>query len=373
MYSSTTLVINMVINSSAVLLGIPGNFLIIMVYGTKQYRSTAHVLIMGLALADLCICLMRPLDILKLASMNGSDFRNDNDVACKLPKLLGTVFVHWSVYVMALIAIDRYFAVCRPHDRKITPYRAKMAVILTLITACLVNFSLGIIYNRVDIYDTENRYVGKVCSDSGPRWVKLARTIAANVFICVSLGIMVVLYLKVVIEVRRRTKVRPIGVASSPGMFTDAGSTVMTTPATITATNDLSNEASTANDDTVRAPGSTAGDGDRQSFSKFTAECTTGKAQPVIRATSGRGKTTKMLLLTTAIFVITYIPTMTFHLVPNHVLIRSYSGDNILFMVSSIFRILFVFNHVVNPFIYGFINKRFREDCGKLYRRVKFH
>ena len=55
--------LNIIVNVTAMLVGIPGNALVVMVYANKQFRSSAHVLIMGLAVADLLVCLTRPLDI----------------------------------------------------------------------------------------------------------------------------------------------------------------------------------------------------------------------------------------------------------------------------------------------------------------------
>ena len=44
---------------SVFLIGTPGNLLIIGVYATKKNKATPHIFVIGLAVADFIVCLMR--------------------------------------------------------------------------------------------------------------------------------------------------------------------------------------------------------------------------------------------------------------------------------------------------------------------------
>ena len=366
--------LNIIVNVTAMLVGIPGNALVVMVYANKQFRTSAHVLIMGLAVADLTVCLTRPLDIF-FGTPKGLHFYSNYRFWCKGWTVISTVLSQWSVYIMALIAVDRYFAVCRPHDHAITPKRALVSTALCFVVAVAVDFPISIVSDNVDFYFF-GIYLGKRCDPAaGPRWLYLLQKSLMYSLILISLAVMIVLYTKVVIEVRRRTTVRPVGdsgAASTTTVFTDAGSTVVGNLKNNPTNDHSSNEngviANTDAAQSSRNPNGTESVGANTIGVATNREVTRGATA----RTSGRGKTTKMLLLTTLIFIITYLPTFGLSLVPDHILIANvFTQKKILLTTFFMVRNVYVLNHVINPILYGFINKRFREDCGRVVRRMK--
>ena len=397
----------MLINSVGMLVGIPGNLLIVAVYATKRFRSSAHILIMGLAVADFSVCLIRPLDIF-FETSKGLYRYHHSKFWCKGYPFIEAATSQCSVYIMALIAVERYFTVCRPHDHRttLTPKRAALSIVACFTVAIVVCFPTTILSdNVVQEFTYEGVDMEKRCDRNagGPRWFFLLQKSALNSLTFLALLTMIVLYTKVVLEVRRRTTVRPIGDKNaSTSVFTDAGSTGVvsnhddrfsgnTATAAIKATR-FSNDADHVDGDEEDGDKSSNPDrtvslklrdtiGDKNSFSvatvspaDTTAVVSTNhddvrKSAP---RTGGRSKTTKMLLLTTAIFVVTYLPTVGMLLIPDRLFFENYyTQKRILVTAFFIIRNVYIFNHVINPILYGFVNKRFRDDCRKVMRRMK--
>ena len=439
------------INSVAMLLGIPGNALVVVVYANKRFRSSSHVLIMGLAVADFVVCVTRPVDVF-LVTPKGLHFYHNFKFWCKGLPVVVTVPSHWSVYIMTLIAVERYLTVCRPHDRVLTPKRALLSVVISFIVAVIVDFPISITADNADFY-MSGVFISRICDPTvGSRWLYVLHMTLRNSLTFMSLLVMIVLYAKVVIEVRRRTTtVRPSAARdnnASTSVFTDAGSTlimsnftknhsnILLTAATVakvtrfsiyqdenrevkSGNNDIKAEASLTiitsgerNDPEVATAhasncdvhedhcghkgGKPKHDDRVVSFREATGGINSSLGAATVPAASagtpavvspnhdearkstprtgggGRGKTTMMLLLTTAIFVVTYLPTVAMHLIPDRLLfVNYYTQKRILVTAFFIIRNLYISNHVINPILYGFINKRFRDDCRKVMRRIK--
>ncbi|XP_038070946.1 uncharacterized protein LOC119739893 [Patiria miniata] len=141
-----------IINCIALVLGAPGNILILHVYFGKPRKTSTHILIMGLALSDLMsLCFTFPLEIvswsLEYEMEGGRAF-------CRLVGFGYHYFAQCSVLITVAIAIDRYNAVCRPHQWKITTGRAQGVVasclLLSAVTSVAVLFSYDIKTIEVD-------------------------------------------------------------------------------------------------------------------------------------------------------------------------------------------------------------------------------
>ncbi|XP_072042097.1 uncharacterized protein [Amphiura filiformis] len=378
-------------------LGIPGNALILCAYSMKQFRTSAHIFIMGLALVDLLICLLRPLDIF-LSTPKGLDYEDNYDYWCRGQPVIFFTLNQWSVFITAAIAVDRYVVVCRPHNHAITPTRAKIIIAVSLLVSFVVYLPTAFHTYRVDTYLYGGLYyIGKQCNPTiGPLWFLWLQKVIAYAFTFTSLGLMIVLYANVIIEVRRRTKIRPAGLpGTSAGHFADAGSTIMVPINSASGDSEHEQGQDTAAGQSVirqQCGGPDISDGtamvsklpkdsDQAKQTDNNLRCKTISAtvagRPgnstarVTKVTSGSGKTTKMLLLTTAIFVSTYIPALVYYLIPYHILFNMYFSNRQLLALCFVMNKAFLFNHAINPFIYGFINKRFREDCAKVIKRLK--
>ncbi|XP_038068549.1 D(2) dopamine receptor B-like [Patiria miniata] len=83
-------------------------------------------------------------------------------------------------------------------------------------------------------------------------------------------------------------------------------------------------------------------------------------------------KTTKMLFITSVVFLLTWLP----DLIDNAIHIAYLAGSNIdpesTFYIMWKWLSFFIFiNNAINPLIYGLANKRFRKDCVAVFRKMR--
>ena len=117
------------------LVGTIGNALVLYVFYMKKDRLTSTIFILAMAFIDFLTCLfVIPFTIY----MEYIQFYIQNDFLCKLYQFLITSSIPYSAFIMVAIAIDRYFCICYPFLKAITLFRAK------LLCACLGIFAMGI-------------------------------------------------------------------------------------------------------------------------------------------------------------------------------------------------------------------------------------
>ncbi|KAM9359138.1 C5a anaphylatoxin chemotactic receptor 1 [Symphorus nematophorus] len=101
----------MVFYGLVVLLGVPGNALVVWVTGFCMQRSVTSLWFLNLALADLLCCLSIPLLMVPLAH---DDHWHFGPLACKLVKGLFYLVMFCSILQLVLISVDRWMLVSKP-------------------------------------------------------------------------------------------------------------------------------------------------------------------------------------------------------------------------------------------------------------------
>ena len=104
-------------NSLIFILGVPGNIIILLVYGSKTTKLSSHIFIIGLACADLFIACLRP-----VANLNWK-----HNILCRISLASTYLALFSSIFLTTGIACDRFFVVCKRH--KFTPMNAKVIVL----------------------------------------------------------------------------------------------------------------------------------------------------------------------------------------------------------------------------------------------------
>ncbi|XP_040902950.1 C5a anaphylatoxin chemotactic receptor 1 [Toxotes jaculatrix] len=104
-------IVALVLYGLVVLLGVPGNALVIWVTGFCMPSSVTSVWFLNLALADLLCCLSIPLLMVPLAH---DDHWHFGPLACTLVKGLFYLVMYCSVLQLVLISVDRWMLVSRP-------------------------------------------------------------------------------------------------------------------------------------------------------------------------------------------------------------------------------------------------------------------
>ncbi|XP_015255552.1 PREDICTED: C5a anaphylatoxin chemotactic receptor 1-like [Cyprinodon variegatus] len=104
-------IFTLVLYALVVLLGVPGNALVLWVTGFRMKRSVTSIWFLNLALADLLCCLSLPLLMVPLAH---DDHWHFGPLACTLVKGLFYLVMYCSVLQLVLISLDRLLLVKRP-------------------------------------------------------------------------------------------------------------------------------------------------------------------------------------------------------------------------------------------------------------------
>lgn len=94
-----------------VLLGVPGNAVVIWVTGFCMQRNVTSLWFLNLALADLLCCLSLPLLMVPLAQ---DDYWGFGPMACTLVKSLFYLVMYCSIFQLVVISIDRWLMVSKP-------------------------------------------------------------------------------------------------------------------------------------------------------------------------------------------------------------------------------------------------------------------
>ena len=131
------------------LMGVPGNSLIILVYKNKRQKTSTHVFIMTLAMADLSVCLMRGLDIAaEVFHLAGYP----TPQVIHLLRPIEYTAIGTTVIVTSLISADRYDCVCRSQRRFLNLKRGKIAALVSLALSIAIN--VPAIVDSIDILFT---------------------------------------------------------------------------------------------------------------------------------------------------------------------------------------------------------------------------
>ncbi|XP_062275178.1 C5a anaphylatoxin chemotactic receptor 1 [Scomber scombrus] len=104
-------IVALVFYGLVVLLGVPGNALVVWVTGFCMPRSVTSIWFLNLALADLLCCLSLPLLMVPLAH---DDHWHFGTLACTLVKGIFYLVMYCSILQLVLISLDRWMLVSRP-------------------------------------------------------------------------------------------------------------------------------------------------------------------------------------------------------------------------------------------------------------------
>ena len=349
----------MFIDLGVMFIGIPGNLLIIFVFVKKRVKISAHIFIIGLAVTDCASCLTRPFIMFTYVPQL-VQFRNASQVLCKITYFFVLLSIFSSEVLTAAIAVDRYFAVCRPHSHIMTIKRAKVFVALCVILCLFLSSSPFFAYGLIQHPNETSAHA--ICTTVLSKSTKRLFIGPMYVVGVVAMLLIVVLYVRIYLKVKHRERVRCINDNSNKPI-----STIRTISNDI-AVHDRAGPSSIA---------VTYGKVKQIQEEKKTATATAVVPQESsllpreIRSERIKLKITKMLFVTTVVFILTWLPSMTIiYLDPNQKkAIKSTSPVGYVF-VECIMKLV-ILNHAINPFIYGIVSKRFRADALQVLSKMR--
>ncbi|XP_059154642.1 muscarinic acetylcholine receptor M2-like [Physella acuta] len=381
--------------------GLIGNSLILIVYSRKKNKTPTVILIQFIAVMDTITNLfIVPGTIYTI----GHTWTYTNVLVCKAYYFFNS-FISWtSAILLVVVAIIRYRKICKPFGRQLNNRETK------IICACVVGLSLvfslpfAIFYGQITVDTGHKGIQGYNCAVADQSiWPTVCHGLYILVFMacCVTLT---TLYCFIGSEARRR-KVSHSRVSIPPSrrpkLMEKLRKSVKTPPPDnersddVLKRNDLSqvqvdfspensNEPDTESSDIdAPTPRPTA---DRAVVSKVTSTdiCTvsnttnqtsTNPSQAHNKtAKTGEktsGKTTRMLLATSVIYVISYLATLTMILL-NVVLKLNGRLGLLQASILNVVIVLYLINSAANPVIYSVCNQIFRRDCFSLFQRLVY-
>lgn len=140
-------IVSLVCYSIVILLGVPGNAVVVWVTGFCMPHSVTSLWFLNLALADLLCCLSLPMLMVPLAH---DDHWPYGAVACPLIKGLFYLMMYCSVLQLVVISVDRYLLVTKPVwcQNKRNPRAAALVCVLVWCAALIGSIPQFVFYQE---------------------------------------------------------------------------------------------------------------------------------------------------------------------------------------------------------------------------------
>lgn len=386
--------------------GILGNILVLVVFFTESHykNNNFRIFVLCLAIIDLITCVsLVPAEIAKIKS----HFSFPDATPCKVKCFFNTFGTAAAAFTLLVISIDRFRKVCQPLKRQIMPGQAVKMLAVVLLVAFLICIPAPIMCgistaNKTNIYNTSTTVymctAEKKYQTSVWRWLYKATLTLCLIIVSVALIVMYSLIGRTVI---RHWRSRSIGSSirfesnkSEEG--SDKVELDRLTDDVFPTENDAAVSKKSNNFNNCKGENKTDDKINGRAISRKTSSISLNssstKGKKSIRrgsgmrkgsdssfrahalrrrsSTTGPGKVpykTLIWLILTLVFICTYLlyAILSF-LVPN-----VYKMSPGKFMIYSLFYRLYFINNVINPVIYGLLDRRFQSSCKHLFTAVK--
>ncbi|OWF50527.1 putative tyramine receptor 2 isoform X1 [Mizuhopecten yessoensis] len=371
--------------------GIPGNLLVLVVYFRDFTRSTHRTFILSLAALDLSVCLVSlPFEIFEMRFQ----YTFYNVIACKLFRANNNFLSLGSIFTIFCMSIDRYRRVCRPLRIQMTPSVSLLycfgALVVSLIFAW-PNFVISGIRN----VSFKHNVTGSDCSLSD----QFAKTIYPIVYggvlfiiFLIVIVFLIVVYSLIARKIHKHSKFRDNFQSTS---------SCSSTPTQVSAiSNPNSNESNEKNKSSKEAgleqveldmTSPTVKQEDIKPSAKVnfsSSEATEPVAKSTTKNISSTGtsqrtanrstkanttlpnasrkrtaKITRITFTISLVFILSYLPHLVLSLmtaVKGGFVAKP--GPIVSALLPIVTRSIFI-NNVANPLIYGFLDPKFRQSC----------
>lgn len=358
------------------LVGMPGNFIVIIVYLLKMTKTTSRHFIISLAVCDFVNCAFgMPVEL----SLLWNFYNFDYPILCKVSRFSTFFMNNTSACVLIAIAVDRFRRVCRPLRPNMTVKHSKIICISVTIVSMISAFPALFIYGTKTILRAgplnNTRLVLKTCyvDDSTGPLLPLVFNLYMLIIVIlmfIPLAVMYALVGRVVCGKRKfsgssikkvkfqstvsadsksvlertrfSTRILKSFSESSPNLFRSSRKSTNRKNSEVPETNEMmSHRDGSMSDNSVRRHGGQE-----------------------IRA----GRTSLILFIVSLIFVLSFLPYLSI------VTIRYVKTDLVKHMTGTGLTIYnltlrsYLLNSAVNPVIYCFLNRHFRMKVSQFFK-----
>ncbi|OWF54238.1 Cholecystokinin receptor type A [Mizuhopecten yessoensis] len=396
---SQILVPDSVILMIYLVVGVLGNSIVIYIHTVRlQSNREERFFIPVLAVVDLISCVVSTAFSF---SINMLPVKYNNDSACKIMFFLNMTCSLMAALMLVVIAMHRHRKICKPFSKQLNMFWKKIAIVCIAGVSLVISWPCFLFYGSKEVYKEESLTIGYRCTNVRGPWstvqplVFKAAVMLLVAFILVSLVVFYVLIGIVVFRQMRFHKKQGIAYGASddrsqntksPNSNSGDSSYVTEVPDKNSApkidtqksseadiSSPIDNNAKSLNmvSDSDQKSSSNIGHNQRRSTtckSALTIDHTTRNTGPSM--TPGV-RLSLIFMLITLVFIVCYVP---------KVGLMIYESRNENFWIElppselSGFRFLytaFIINNIVNPIIYGFLDRRFRDEVYGLCPCVK--
>ncbi|XP_062585995.1 neuropeptide SIFamide receptor-like [Saccostrea cucullata] len=181
-----------------------GNLLVVtVVFRYKAMRTVTNCFIVNLAVADILVAVFNlPITLLSNFYL-GWPF---GPVLCKVTPYLQGVSVCASVNTLAVIAVDRYFAICSPLKYKLDSTKLRKIIICIWMTSCIIIIPWAVFYIEEEYKYTEGIMLN-ICYEKWPSEMARNGYFLGVIFLCcytIPLILICICYLGICVRVWNR-------------------------------------------------------------------------------------------------------------------------------------------------------------------------
>ena len=176
-----------------IVVGVVGNSLVIAIYSLKLRGAKERYFIPYLALVDL-------LAVCETAGFNVSyNFRTvnyDNKELCRWSWFFGYLTSVMSIFILLVIAIQRYLKICKPFAKQMTLKWKRVAMLCTFIGAVVITAPIPVTYGLDPVYSERFNVTGSACRrlTQENRSLSLVHAIICNVIVAGVVWALIILY-----------------------------------------------------------------------------------------------------------------------------------------------------------------------------------
>ena len=347
------------------LIGIPGNLIVLIVYPSRFPKTTHRMFITGLAVADILVCVVTlPFEITEMRLQ----YTFYNSWCCKFFRACNTLFALSSIFILMGLSGDRFRRVCTPLKVQMTSRHATIYIMFCVVLAVIFSWP-NFFISGIRLVNLGNNVTGYDCSLSDQfaktKYPTLYGGTLFLVFIICMISLIVLYSLigrQIVkhFQFRRRFSRSSTSKSTSSTPVSNDSRKLMSTNK---AEQEYNNEVFIDN-----KPKETQEMLTRKSHRKSSKHHSTKRQSVKEDATSK--KLTKIALAISLAFILSYLPHLTISL------LTALKGKFLLPpgpVVSAVLPIVtrsFAINNVVNPIIYGLMDKRFRDNCKLMFKNA---
>lgn len=338
------------------IIGVPGNIIIILIYQFRlRKEKDGRFFITPLAYLDL-------LALIITASLNLT--RNLQQVmfpgsaSCKMLLYLSYGSTCSSLFLLNVIAVQRFQKICKPFGRQMDNFWKKMSIGICVISSLLLYSPVPYFYGVIEIRKPElGNITGYQCNKlpgtaDQLKGLSVFQSIAffftlSNV---VAITILYVIITVAIVKQVKKTKIMKVRPEKSSGQSSDA-----------TILSDLSKKRTDNSQDAE----SSVVESSVVSVSQLEAK----QRKPKDKSGSKGAAFRVSFMFMTISFVgfLAYLPSWTFILIETKNPLFWKTLSTTAFHICLTLRRMYMLNHVANPFIYGAFDVAFRQEIKKLF------